>query len=115
MERRQQAVHFLASGILTGKYSDGIPPDSRFDRELFWPRELTKIAESLDSTPTALALAWLAKSTNTSTIILGNLEAIKLLPKITDEHLNKIEEILGNKPAEFVTDVRTLLDKFERL
>ncbi|KAJ7602894.1 hypothetical protein FB45DRAFT_717150, partial [Roridomyces roridus] len=63
----------------------------------------------LDSTPTALALAWLAKNTNTSTIILGvasvpqlmqNLEAIKLLPKITDEHLNKIEEILGNKPAE---------------
>ncbi|KAJ7606662.1 NADP-dependent oxidoreductase domain-containing protein [Roridomyces roridus] len=129
----------LASGILTGKYNDGIPPDSRFGRELFFKgrgeqlasqekiakvKELTKIAESLDSTPTALALAWLAKNTNTSTVILGvtsvpqllqNLEAIKLLPKITDEHLNKIEEILGNKPAEFPTYGRPLLDKFGRL
>jgi hypothetical protein len=65
----------------------------------------------LNSTPTALALAWLAKNPNTSTIILGvssaeqlleNLEALKVLPKITDEHLAQIEEILGNKPEPFV-------------
>jgi hypothetical protein len=92
-------------------------------------KELTKIAESesapyishshlipppligLGSTPTALALAWLAKNPNTSTIILGvtsvhqlkqNLEALKVLPKITDEHLAQIEKILDNKPEPFV-------------
>jgi hypothetical protein len=33
---------------------------------------------------------------------LENLEALKVLPKITDEHLAQIEEILGNKPEAFV-------------
>jgi aryl-alcohol dehydrogenase-like predicted oxidoreductase len=60
--------------------------------------------------PTALAIAWLAKNPTTSTVILGvtspeqliqNLEALKVLPKITDEILAKIEKILDNKPAEF--------------
>ncbi|CAK5284626.1 unnamed protein product [Mycena citricolor] len=116
----------LASGLLTGKYNNGIPPDSRFAREAMFKsraddlqreaglekiekvKKLTKIAESLDSTPTALALAWLAKNPNTSTIILGvtsvpqlleNLEALKVLPKITKEHLAEIEEILQNQPT----------------
>ncbi|CAK5272381.1 unnamed protein product [Mycena citricolor] len=115
----------LASGLLTGKYNNGIPPDSRFARESMFQnrvdnlqkneglaqiekvKQLTKIAESLDSTPTALALAWLAKNPNTSTIILGvtsvpqlmqNLEALKLLPKLTEKHLDEIEEILQNQP-----------------
>ncbi|KAJ7892237.1 NADP-dependent oxidoreductase domain-containing protein [Mycena leptocephala] len=86
-------------------------------------KELTKIAQTLDSTPTALALAWLAKNPNTSTIILGvssaeqlleNLEALKVLPKITDEHLAQIEEILGNKPEAFPTYSRPALDVYGR-
>ncbi|KAF7345792.1 putative voltage-gated potassium channel subunit beta [Mycena venus] len=108
----------LAGGILTGKYNDGIPEGSRFSTErrraaLASPegvaeinkvKEITKIAQTLDSTPTALALAWLAKNPNTSTIITGassaaqllqNLEALKVLPRITDEHLEQIEEVLG--------------------
>jgi len=132
----------LASGVLTGKYNDGIPEGSRFAREaMFKGREaqlkteeglaqiekvkkLTKIAESLDSTPTALALAWLAKNPNTSTIILGvtsaqqlvqNLEALKVLPKITDEHLAKIEEILDNKPEPFPDYGRPPLDAYGKL
>ncbi|KAJ7048332.1 NADP-dependent oxidoreductase domain-containing protein [Mycena amicta] len=133
----------LASGLLTGKYNDGIPPDSRFAREAIFKssseklhvsdeglakiekvKKLTKIAESLGSTPTALALAWLAKNPNTSTIILGvtsasqlaqNLEALKVLPLITDAHLQEIEEVLGNKPEPFPTYGRPLLDPHGKL
>ncbi|KAJ7266408.1 Aldo keto reductase [Mycena haematopus] len=132
----------LAAGMLTGKYNDGIPEDSRFAREPMFKsrestlktaeglaqiakvKELTKIAESLNSTPTALAIAWLAKNPNTSTIILGvtsvpqllqNLEALKVLPKITDEHLVQIDEILGNKPEPFPTYGRPPLDVYGKL
>ena len=55
-----------------------------------------------------LALAWVAANPNTSTVILGatkpeqvidNLGALKVIPKLTPEVLEKIEKILGNKPA----------------
>ncbi|KAJ6480380.1 NADP-dependent oxidoreductase domain-containing protein [Mycena sanguinolenta] len=132
----------LASGMLTGKYNDGIPEGSRFATvDMFKGRadklkseegllqiakvkELTKVAESLGSTPTALAIAWLAKNRNTSTVILGvssvpqllqNLEALKVLPKITDEHLARIEEILGNRPEAFPTYGRPPLDVYGKL
>ncbi|KAJ7839949.1 voltage-gated potassium channel beta-2 subunit [Mycena olivaceomarginata] len=123
----------LAGGILTGKYNDGVPDGTRFSTErrrcvLASPeglaqiekvKKLTKIALELDSTPAALALAWLAKNPNTSTIILGasgpeqlvqNLEALKVLPRITDEHLARIEEILGNRPEGLPTYGRQELD-----
>ncbi|KAJ6525108.1 NADP-dependent oxidoreductase domain-containing protein [Mycena vulgaris] len=117
----------LNSGLLTGKYNKGIPEGSRFatlseGRAEFLAseeglakikiKELNRIAESLDSTPTALVLAWLVKNPNTFTIILGmtstvqllqSLEALKLLPKITDEHMAQIEKILDNKPEDFPT------------
>ncbi|KAJ6483551.1 NADP-dependent oxidoreductase domain-containing protein [Mycena vitilis] len=132
----------LASGMLTGKYNNGIPEGSRFATEAMFKdrkstlaseeglaqiekvKKLTKIAESLDSTPTALALAWLAKNPNTSTIILGvssakqlvqNLEALKVLPKITDAHLQEIEKILDNKPEAFPTYGRPPLDVHGKL
>jgi aryl-alcohol dehydrogenase-like predicted oxidoreductase len=116
----------LDSGMLTGKYNDGIPEDSRFatNPEFFKNRieglkseegqakikkvkELTKIAEKLDATTTQLALAWAAKNPNVSTVILGatkveqvrdNCGAIKLLPKLTPEIMEEIEKILDNKP-----------------
>ncbi|KAF7296854.1 putative voltage-gated potassium channel subunit beta [Mycena indigotica] len=133
----------LASGLLTGKYNDGIPPDSRFAREAMFKgsaaklhtsdeglqkiekvKKLTKVAESLNSTPTALAIAWLGLKKSTSTIILGvssvpqltqNLEALKVLPLITDKHLEEIEAILDNKPEEFPTYSRPPLDLLGRL
>ena len=58
-----------------------------------------------------LALAWVARNPNTSTVILGtskpeqvldNLKALEVLPKLTPEVLEKIEKILGNKPAPWV-------------
>lgn len=61
----------------------------------------------LNTTPQALALAWVARNPNTSTVILGvssvdqlrdNLEALKVMPKLTPEIMDKIEVILANKP-----------------
>ena len=60
----------------------------------------------------ALALAWLARNTNTGSIILGvttphqiveNLKAIDVLPKLTEEISERIEKVLQNKPAPLVS------------
>ena len=57
--------------------------------------------------PATLALAWLIKNRNVSTVILGaskpehvteNLKALEFVSKLTDEVVEKVEEILGNKP-----------------
>ncbi|KAK1231093.1 hypothetical protein PQX77_005795 [Marasmius sp. AFHP31] len=133
----------LASGLLTGKYNDGIPEGSRFDVEKDFfattikglkdqaglqkiekVKQLTKLAkEELDTTPGTLALAWVARNPNTSTVILGatkpeqlleNLKAIQVIPKLTPDVLKKIEEILGNKPAAHPTYGRPPLDEFGR-
>lgn len=116
----------LASGLLTGKYNDGIPEDSRFatNKSLFEGtikdlqsdtgkakiekvRKLTAIAEKLGGNASQLALAWAAKNENVSTVILGatkveqihdNCKALALLGKLTPELMEEIEEILGNKP-----------------
>lgn len=62
----------------------------------------------LGCTVTHLALAWVAKQPGTSTVILGatkpeqiidNLKALEVIPKLTDEVLEKIDQILENKPA----------------
>lgn len=116
----------LASGFLTGKYNDGIPEGSRYannsdmmkskieelkseegQSKIKKVKELTKIAEKLGGTTTQLSLAWCAKNKNVSTVILGatnpqqvhdNCGALKLLPKLTDDVMKQIEDILGNKP-----------------
>lgn len=117
----------LASGLLTGKYNDGIPKGSRFDnhKEFFDStisslqadegkakiekvRKLTKIAEKLDGNMSQLALAWAVKNPHVSTVILGatkveqikdNCKAIAMYNKMDDSHMKEIEEILSNKPA----------------
>jgi len=114
----------LASGILTGKYNDGIPDDSRLALESYkWlkdmvmsdeglariekVRELTGIAEELEASMAQLALAWTLKNPNVSTTIMGatktsqiedNLKALDLVEKLTDDVMEKIEDILDNKP-----------------
>jgi aryl-alcohol dehydrogenase-like predicted oxidoreductase len=59
-----------------------------------------------------LALAWVAKNPNTSTVILGaskpeqvldNLKALEVIPKLTDDIMEKIELILDNKPKPVVS------------
>jgi len=117
----------LASGLLTGKYNDGVPEGSRFDtNKSFFEgtvkqlqseegkakiekvKKLTSIAERLGGTVTHLSLAWAAKNPNVSTVILGatkveqiedNCKALKLLPKLTPEVMEEIEKILDNKPS----------------
>jgi aryl-alcohol dehydrogenase-like predicted oxidoreductase len=65
----------------------------------------------LQTTVSALALAWVARNPNTSTVILGaskpeqiieNLKAIEVIPKLTPEVLHKIEKILDNEPEAHV-------------
>lgn len=110
----------LASGILTGKYNEGIPAGSRLaDPDYAWlqqfvteeriaaVRQLTEVAKELDATVAQLALAWLLRLPEVSSVITGatrasqvheNLKAAELKTKLTPEVLARIEEILGNNP-----------------
>jgi voltage-dependent potassium channel beta subunit len=117
----------LAAGFLTGKYNDGIPENSRFTtnkdffantiESLSTPegkakiekvRGLTEIAKRLGTSAASLSIAWAAKNPRVSTVILGasrpeqiteNVKALALLPKLSPEVLQEIEDVLGNKPA----------------
>lgn len=114
----------LASGVLTGKYKDGIPEDSRMNLPGYgWLKrfhqseegqarvakavELNKIADEMGVKMAHLALAWCLKNPNVSTVILGasrleqveeNLQALEVVPQLTDDVIEKIELILENKP-----------------
>jgi len=110
----------LASGILTGKYNDGIPEDSRLGNPNYaWLREflteerrskarqLAQVAKELDTTMPKLALAWLLRLPELSSVITGasrvsqvheNLKALELKEKLTPDVLARIEEILDNDP-----------------
>lgn len=68
---------------------------------------LKDLFTELNTTPQALALAWVARNSNTSTVILGassadqlreNLKAVEVLSKLTPQIMEKIEAILANKP-----------------
>lgn len=108
----------LASGILTGKYIDGIPEKSRAslqgydfvkesasDEEVKGKiRQLVDIAKELDVTPAQLTLAWTASNPHVSTVILGasnveqvheNLGALDALECLTPEVKARIEEIFA--------------------
>ena len=114
----------LASGILTGKYSAGIPTDSRLNVPGYeWLKErygtedgrakiakaqkLGEIAKDLGISTAQLSLAWCAKNPHVSTVILGaskkaqleeNLKAIDALGKLTPEIMQQIEAVVLNKP-----------------
>lgn len=114
----------LASGILTGKYNNEIPKDTRFElANMDWLRkealgedgqkninkakQLTVLANELNTNLPRLALAWCLKNKNVSTVITGaskveqlkdNLQALEILEKLTDDVMLKIETILNNKP-----------------
>ena len=74
---------------------------------------LYSFCEELGCEMTHLALAWVASKPSTSTVILGatkpeqvidNLKAIPIIQKLTPEILERIDVILGNKPAPEVSD-----------
>ncbi|MDX9864093.1 MAG: aldo/keto reductase [Anaerolineaceae bacterium] len=110
----------LASGILTGKYNDGIPKGSRASREdMAWlvdqlnekrldaVRQLTALAEGLQITTAQLAIAWLLRRKEISSVITGatsmeqldeNLGAPEALGKMDDTIMEEIEQILENFP-----------------
>lgn len=110
----------LASGLLTGKYNEGIPADSRAALEGYeWlqrgitpekieqVKALVPIANELGCTLAQLALAWCLANPNVSTVITGasraqqvteNMKALDVLPKLTPEVLDRIETVLDNKP-----------------
>jgi aryl-alcohol dehydrogenase-like predicted oxidoreductase len=111
----------LASGLLSGKYDEGVPAGSRASLEGYeWLRErmlspgrlkvvslLKPIAKQLECTLAQLAIAWCLKNPNVSSVITGatkpeqvieNMKAIDVAPKITAEVMEKIDATLGNKP-----------------
>jgi voltage-dependent potassium channel beta subunit len=114
----------LASGLLTGKYNQGIPEGTRADLdEYVWLRErfeseqakkdinkirkLIPITKKLNCTMAQLALAWCLKNQNVSTVITGaskpeqvdeNMKAIYLVSAVDDGIMDEIENILDNKP-----------------
>jgi len=123
----------LASGILTGKYNNGIPENSRLSlkgyewlrarleseegkRKIEKTRQLTDVANELGVTMAQMALAWCLKNPNVSTVITGasrpeqvkeNMKALDVVDKLTDEVMDKIETILQNKPRPPL-DMRTI-------
>lgn len=108
----------LASGLLTGKYRDGIPDDSRgalpgygwlakrlSDAEVLQKVErLRPIADELDCSMAQLALAWCAANPNVSTVITGasrpaqvleNFAAIDVLERLDDDMLARIDDAVS--------------------
>jgi aryl-alcohol dehydrogenase-like predicted oxidoreductase len=113
----------LASGLLTGKYNNGIPEGSRLALEGFeWLKDRTlaeekistvkklkTVADEIGTSLSALAIAWCIKNPNVSTAILGatkkeqlteNLKALDVIPKLSPELMQKIDEITGTKPIQ---------------
>jgi voltage-dependent potassium channel beta subunit len=112
----------LASGLLTGKYNDGIPEDSRLslpsykwlrdsllgegsEERLAMLKELGKVADDLGVPMAQMALAWALKNPNVSTVITGasrasqvesNMKSLDVVPKLTDDVMERIAGILGD-------------------
>ena len=115
----------LASGVLTGKYNDGIPEDSRMNLPGYewlkkeWESDegkaklekikaLAKLAGEVGLPIHHLALLWCLNNPHVSTVILGasktsqlkdNLDALKSKDKLTPDVIAAIEAIVQNKPA----------------
>jgi voltage-dependent potassium channel beta subunit len=114
----------LASGVLTGKYNDGIPAGARLALPGYeWLRDsalgeraaeriekvrsLSGIARELGCTMAQLAVAWCLRNPNVSTVITGatdpkqvreNMGALAVVGCLTDDVMNRIEGVLKNKP-----------------
>jgi aryl-alcohol dehydrogenase-like predicted oxidoreductase len=108
----------LASGLLTGKYNDGIPQDSRGALKGYeWLKErlsdraaiakvraLKPVADDLSCTLAQLSIAWCLANPHVSTVITGasrvaqvadNLKALDVVAKLTPEVMQRIDGIVG--------------------
>jgi len=104
----------LASGLLTGKYNDGVPADSRFaylgrnavdDRpdaagRLERARRFTALAQELGVPPAQLAIAWCLLNPHVSTVLMGasstgqlaeNLGALELVDRFDEPVWRRLE------------------------
>ncbi|KAF2221905.1 NADP-dependent oxidoreductase domain-containing protein [Elsinoe ampelina] len=119
----------LEAGILTGKYNDSIPDDSRLGKsddnyikslkEKFgtddWQEQiklvkaLLPITEKLSTNLATLSMAWVLANKHVSSAITGasrpqqiydSVKALELVPKLTPEILAEIDGILKNKPQD---------------
>lgn len=111
----------LASGLLTGKYNNGVPEGSRLAIQKYaWlkdktleevriekVRKLEKVANELNTSLATLSIAWCIHNPHVTTAILGatkekqlteNLEAIDVYSRLAPEIINEIEVIMGTKP-----------------
>jgi voltage-dependent potassium channel beta subunit len=114
----------LASGVLTGKYNDGVPAGSRMDTPGFeWLRKLldsdkgrdrvekvrqmSDVAKEIGVSMAEMALAWCLKNPNVSTVITGaskpeqvhqNMKALDAVALLTPDVMERLEGILQNKP-----------------
>ncbi len=111
----------LASGLLTGKYNNGIPKDSRAalkgyewlqkgitEEKIAKVRQLQVVADDLGCSLAQLGLAWCLKNPHVSTVITGasrasqvqeNMKALDVVSLLTDDVMERIEGILDNRPS----------------
>ncbi|HLM29035.1 MAG TPA: aldo/keto reductase [Acidimicrobiales bacterium] len=108
----------LASGLLTGKYLDGVPDDSRaalpgyeWLRDLLTDpgrndkvRRLAAVADDLGCSLAQLSVAWCASNPHVSTVITGasrveqvheNLAALDVLERVDDDTLTRIRDTVA--------------------
>uniref|UniRef100_A0A3B3QIX7 Potassium voltage-gated channel subfamily A regulatory beta subunit 3 n=1 Tax=Paramormyrops kingsleyae TaxID=1676925 RepID=A0A3B3QIX7_9TELE len=114
----------LACGLITGKYSEGVPDSSRAAmkgyqwlkervnseegrRQLAKVKELHLLASRLGCTAAQMAIAWCLRSEGVSSVLLGvsnseqlleNLGSIQVLSQMTPQTVSEIDSLLGNKP-----------------
>ncbi|XP_052213139.1 voltage-gated potassium channel subunit beta-2-like isoform X3 [Dreissena polymorpha] len=114
----------LASGILTGKYDDGIPIHSRAAlkgyswlkdkilseegrRQQGKLREVAEVADRIGCSLSQLAIAWCLKNENVNCVLLGasnvdqlyeNIQAVQYISKLTPNIMHELDRLLGNKP-----------------
>ncbi len=109
----------LASGLLSGKYNDGIPNDSRGALKGFgWlkdqltdveslakVRALAPLAEDMGATLAQFSLAWCLQNPHASTVITGasrveqvheNMKAVEFVDRFTPDVISEIDKIFAN-------------------
>lgn len=112
----------LASGVLTGKYNQGVPADSRvafpgmewLQESVIKPdriekvRQMTPLANELGCSMPQLAIAWCLKNPYLSSVILGasrveqlqeNLGALNVVDKLTPAVMTQLDQLLANNPT----------------